>query len=174
MKNKCNVILKIKLFLQNIFQDGYKDISCKTAPKTMNNKGFFIRELKLSYGNFIHNKVIYKRDIKKRIANLIKDNEKYFIAEITRTTIDTMLHDDLQHLKMLGYSHYIATEIFEKYSVFLYAIDLYSYIYAPKIVRYELFKLIEEYGLEKVTEEIAIYLTENHSDKFGISLICTT
>lgn len=120
--------------------------------------------------------VVYSRNIKERVADLIIENEKYFIAEITRTTIDTILyegHYDIQRLKMLGYSHRIAIEIFEKLGIFLYATDLSSYIYAPKGVRCELYKLIEEYGLEKVTEEIALYLKENHSDKFGINIICS-
>ncbi len=123
------------------------------------------------------NKAIHIRNIKERVADLIIENEKYFIAEITRTTIDTILYDryyDMQRLKMLGYSHRIAIEVFEKLGIFLYATDLSSYIYAPVDVRCELYKLIEEYGLEKVTEEIALYLKENHSDKFGINIICST
>jgi ribosomal protein L39E len=124
-----------------------------------------------------NNKVIHdKMNIKERIAKLIKENEKYFIYEIMRTTTDAILHNDyldMQRLKTLGYSHGIATEIFEKYGVFLYATDLSGYIYAPRAVKYELRVLIEEYGLDKVTEEIAIYLKDNYHNQFGINIVCT-
>ena len=114
--------------------------------------------------------------IKERIAKLINENEKYFIYEILGTTSDTILYDDyrdMERLKNLGYSHRVAVEIFEKYGILLYVTDLSCYVYVPRTVRYELDKLIEEYGLEQVTEEIAIYLKKNYSDKFGISIIST-
>ena len=122
-----------------------------------------------------HNDTIYDRmSMKERVHKLIKENEKYFVYEIMRTTLDTIIHNDfrdIERLKTLGYSHRIAAETFEKYGIFLYTTDLSGYIYAPRSVRYELYKLIEEYGLDNVTEEIAIYLKENHSDKFGISIV---
>lgn len=93
-----------------------------------------------------------------------------------RTTADTILYDsrrDMEKLKILGYSHRIAVDIFEKYGIFLYVTDLSIYTYAPRTVKYELQRLIEEYGLEKVAEEVAIYLKENYPNQFGISIICT-
>lgn len=117
------------------------------------------------------NVTLNQLSIKERIAKLIKENEKYFIYEVLRTTSDTILHPE--RLKTLGYSYRIAVEIFEKYGIFLYVSDLSCYIYAPRAVRYELYKLTEEYGLEKVAEEIAIYLKDKHSDKFGISIVST-
>lgn len=125
----------------------------------------------------VHNKInINKINIKERVAKLIKENEKYFIYEIMRTTTDAILHNeymDIQRLKTLGYSHGIAADIFEKYGIFIYTTDLSGYIYAPTTVKYELRALIEEYGLEKVTEEIAIYLKNNCQNKFGINIVCT-
>ena len=117
-----------------------------------------------------------QNSIKERIAKLIKENEKYFIYEAMRTTADTILYDsyrDLQRLKTLGYSQRISVEIFQKYGIFLYATDLSTYTYAPRAVKYELQILINEYGLEKVAEEIAIYLKDNYSNQFGINIICT-
>lgn len=114
--------------------------------------------------------------IKERIAKLIKENEKYFIYEVMRTTADTILYDgycDMERLKTLGYSHRIAVEIFEKHGIFLYATDLSCYIYAPIDVRYELDELIDEYGLDIVAEEIAVYLKENYPDKFRINIVST-
>lgn len=114
--------------------------------------------------------------IKERITKLIKENEKYFIYEVVRTTYDIILYDnlrDMEILKRFGYSHRIAADIFEKYGIFLYVTDLSTYTYAPRTVKYELQRLIEEYGLEKVTEEIAIYLKENYSNEFGIHIIAT-
>lgn len=114
-------------------------------------------------------------DIKNCIFNLVKENEKYFIAEITRTTLDVIFHDgyeDLQRLKLLGYNHTIAVEVFEKYGIFLYATDLYEYIHAPIMASRELEILINEFGLEKITEEIALYLRENYPEKFGIYVVC--
>ena len=115
-------------------------------------------------------------NLKERITTLIKENEKYFVYEIMRTTVDTILYNgysDMERLKTKGYSQTIAVEIFEKYGVFLYVTDLCRYIYAPRSVRNELYKLIECYGLDKVSEEIAIYLKEHHPDKFGIDIIST-
>lgn len=122
-------------------------------------------------------RVVHKNaNIKERTAKLIKENEKYFIYEITRTTTDAILHNDylgIQRLKTFGYSHGIAAEIFEKYGIFIYTTGLSGYIYAPTAVKYELRELIEEYGLEKVTEEIAIYLKGNCQNQFGINIVCT-
>lgn len=123
-----------------------------------------------------HNMECNRMNIKERIAELIKENEKYFICEVVRTTSDTILYDnlrDIERLKRLGYSHRIAAEIFEKHGIFLYTTDLSDYVYAPRIVKYELQVLINEYGLEKVAEEIAIYLKDNYSNQFGINIICT-
>ena len=131
-----------------------------------------LEQNKVVYNQTIHNQV----DIKERIGKLIKENENYFIDQIIRTTVDTILYDnirDVEKLKTFGYSHRIAAEIFEKHRIFIYACDLYTYIYAPKNVRYQLEKLIEEYGLERVTEEIALYLKENYSERFEIKIICT-
>lgn len=114
--------------------------------------------------------------IKERMAKLIKENEKYFVYEVMRTTYDTILYDnlrDIERLKILGYSHRIAADIFEKYGIFLYVTDLSDYVYAPRAVKYELQLLIDRYGLEMVTEEIAIYLKENYSNQFGIDMVCT-
>lgn len=116
-----------------------------------------------------------RMNIKERIAKLVKENEKYFICEVVRTTSDTILYDnlrDMERLKRLGYSHRIAAEIFEKHGIFLYATDLSDYVYAPRIVKYELQVLINEYGLERVAEEIAIYLKNNYSNQFGINIVC--
>ena len=59
-----------------------------------------------------------------------------------------------------------------EYGIFLYATDLSTYTYAPRTVKYELQKLIEEYGLENVAEEIAIYLKYNYPNEFGIDIVC--
>lgn len=122
-----------------------------------------------------HNKAKDNQSIKERVTRLIKENEKYFVYEVMRTTADTILYDshrDMEILKRLGYSHGIAVEIFEKYGIFLYATDLSTYTYAPRTVKYELQRLIEEYGLENVAEEIAIYLKDNYPNEFGIDIVC--
>ena len=113
-----------------------------------------------------------QEDIKDVIARIIKDNEKYFIYEIRRTTIDHILHDDDEQLRNLGYSHAIALEMFEKYGFFMYVSDLCSYIHSPRNVKYELEKLMHIYGLERVTEEIARYLKNYYSERFEIKMIC--
>lgn len=115
----------------------------------------------------------YQEDIKKAIARIIKENEKYFIYEIRRTTVDHVLHGDNEILKNLGYSHAIALEIFEKYGSFMYVSDLCNYVHSPRNVKYELEKLIHMYGLEMVTEEIAIYLKDNYSERFEIKILCS-
>ncbi len=79
----------------------------------------------------------------------------------------------MEIIKRLGYSHGIAVDIFEKYGIFLYVADLSAYIYAPRTVKYELRLLINEYGLEKVSEEIAIYLKKNYPNQFGIDIVVT-
>jgi len=114
-----------------------------------------------------------QEDIKNAIARIIKENEKYFIYEIRRTTVDHIIHGDSEILKNLGYSHAIALEIFEKYGSFIYVGDLCSYVHSPRNVKYELEKLIHIYGLERVTEEIAIYLKNNYSERFDIKMICS-
>jgi len=114
--------------------------------------------------------------IKEKIAKLIKENEKYFICEAMRTTADTIFHYghcNTERLKSFGYLHGIAADIFEKYGIFIYVTDLSTYTYAPRVVKCELQILINEYGLEKVTEEIAIYLKDNYSNQFGINIVCT-
>lgn len=127
--------------------------------------------------NYIDNKTkCDQMGIKERIAKLIKENEKYFIYEITGTTADAILHDshsDMERLKMLGYSHGIAVDVFEKYGIFLYVTDLSRSTNAPNAVKHELQLLINKYGIEKVAEEIAIYLKENYPGQFGINIVCT-
>ena len=115
----------------------------------------------------------YQEDIKNVVARIVKENEKYFIYEIRRTTVDHILHGDNEILKNLGYSHAVALEIFEKYGFFMYTGDLCSYIHSPRNVKYELGRLVGIYGLERVTEEIAIYLKNNCSVRFGINVICS-
>lgn len=123
-----------------------------------------------------NNKTEYNQmSIKERIAKLIKENEKYFIYEVMRTTTDAILYDshlDMERLKRLSYSHRIAVDIFEKYGIFIYVTDLSEYTYAPRVVKSELQILINGYGLDKVTEEIAIYLKENYPNQFGICIMC--
>jgi predicted DNA-binding protein (UPF0278 family) len=75
-------------------------------------------------------------------------------------------------MKTLGYSHRVAYEIFEKYGVFMYVSDLRTYINSPGRVKYELQRLICTYGIEKVTEEIAMYMKNNYPRKFGINVVC--
>ena len=71
----------------------------------------------------------------------------------------------------MGYCHKIAYEVFEKYGIFMYVNDLVTYINSPRQVRYELQRLINRFGIEKVTEEIAIYLKNNYPQRFGISIV---
>jgi hypothetical protein len=111
------------------------------------------------------------QDIKASITKLIKENEKYFLSEIERTTIDHKIHYN-GHIKTLGYIHKVAYDIFEKYGIFIYVSDLGNYIHSPIYVKQELPKLIHTYGIENVTEEIAIYLKNNHPKRFGIWLVC--
>ena len=131
----------------------------------------------ITNNDMLHNKDINSHiSIKERIAKLIKENEKYFIYEITRTTAEAILydnHDYMERLKMFGYSHGIAVDIFEKYGIFLYVTDLSRCTNAPFAVKCELQILINKYGIEKVAEEIAIYLKENYPNQFGINIIST-
>lgn len=113
----------------------------------------------------------YHENIQTSIDKLIKENEKYFIYEIERTTFDCIIYGT-NHLKTMGYAHRIPYEIFEKYGIFMYVSDLVTYINSPRSVKYELQRLINIYGIEKVTEEIAIYLKNNYPQKFGISIMC--
>lgn len=112
----------------------------------------------------------YKKDIKESIAKLIKENEKYFINEIERTTFDCIC--DSSNLKTIGYSHKIAYEVFKKYGIYMYVNDLTTYINSPRSVKYELQRLIDRYGIERVTEEIAAYLKDNYPQRFGINIVC--
>lgn len=114
-----------------------------------------------------------QEDIKSAIARIVKENEKYFIYEIRRTTIDHILYGDNEQLKNLGYSHAISLEIFEKYGSFIYVGDLCSYVHSPRNVKYELERLIHIYGLERVTEEIARYLKSDYSERFEIKTVYT-
>lgn len=135
-----------------------------------NNKIEYITNNDIDYSKDINNQM----SIKERIAKLIKENEKYFIYEVMRTTADTILYGsnrDMERLKRLGYSHGIAVEIFEKYGIFLYVTDLSAYTYAPMAVKYELQILINKYGLENVAEGIAIYLKENYPNQFGMNIV---
>jgi hypothetical protein len=119
-----------------------------------------------------HNKI----DIKERVTRLIKENEKYFLYEITRTTADIIIHHDypdIQKLKTFSYAHGVAVDIFEKHGIFMYITDLSGCIYAPNAVKRELQELIDEYGIDKVTEYFAIYLKNNYQNQFGIHIVCT-
>ena len=109
--------------------------------------------------------------IKNAIARIIKENEKYFLYEIRRTTMEHIFHGDNELLMRLGYSHVIALEVFKKYGSFIYACDLHTYINCPKNVRYELERLLHVYGLEMVTKEIAIHLKNNYAEKFEIKMM---
>lgn len=132
-------------------------------------------------GHITNNDIEHNKDInsqmciKKRIAKLIKENEKYFIYEIMNTTADAILHSthDMERLKMLGYSHGVAVDIFEKYGIFLYVTDLSTSTNAPNVVKQQLQMLINIYGLEKVAEEIVLCLKENYPNQFGINIVCT-
>lgn len=124
----------------------------------------------------VNNKSNNQMNLKEKIARLIRENEKYFIYNTTRTTVDTIINynfSDIERLKSLSYSHRISAEIFEKHGIFLYTSDLAESIDAPNIVKCELRTLIGEYGLDIVTEEIAIYIKENYPDKFEISIVNT-
>lgn len=123
------------------------------------------------YQNYQINRDDCHKDIKVSIEKLIKENEKYFTYEIERTTFDHITCDS-KRLKTMGYSHRVAYEIFERYGIFIYVSDLGMYINSPTYVKYELRKLIYIYGIEKVTEEIAIYLKNNYPQRFGISIVC--
>jgi len=112
-------------------------------------------------------------DIKSVIARIIKENEKYFIYEIRRTTINHILNGEDRQLRNSGYVYAIALEMFEKYGSFMYANDLCSYTHSPRNVKYELRRLIDTYGLERVTEEIAIYLKNNYSERLETKMICS-
>lgn len=122
-----------------------------------------------------HKYINDQNSIKERIAKLIKENEKYFIYEIMNTTAETILHStrDMERLKTFGYSHGVAVDIFEKYGIFLYVTDLSTSTVAPNAVKHELQMLINKYGIEKVAEEIAIYLKGNYPNQFGINIVCT-
>lgn len=54
----------------------------------------------------------------------------------------------------------------------MYTSDLMTYINAPKNVKYGMRILVDKYGIEKVTEEIAIYLKTNYPQRFGINIVC--
>lgn len=112
-----------------------------------------------------------QEDIKISIAKLIKENDKYFLYEIERATLDCIIYDS-SHVKTLGYSHRVAYEVFEKYGIFMYTSDLITYINSPRNVKYGLQILVNRYGIEKVTEEIAIYLKDNYPQRFGIGMVC--
>lgn len=113
----------------------------------------------------------YKGDIKVSISNLIKENEKYFIYEIERTTFDCITHKS-DYMNTSGYPSKVYYEVFEKHGIFMYTSDLMTYTNAPTSVKNELRSLIYHYGIERVTEEIAIYLKINYPSKFGINIIC--
>jgi predicted ATPase len=121
--------------------------------------------------NKYDNQNYYQEDIKISIEKLIKENEKYFIYEIERSTFNCITQDNC-HIKILGYSHRVAYEIFEKYGIFMYVSDLSTYTNSPTCVKHELQILIGTYGDEKVTEEIAIYLKDKYPQRFGISVFC--
>jgi len=121
--------------------------------------------------NKYNNRNDYQEDIKTSVAKLIKENEKYFTYEIERSTFDCITNNN-GRMKTLGYSHRVAYEIFEKYGVFMYVSDLRTYINSPGRVKYELQRLICTYGIEKVTEEIAMYMKNNYPRKFGINVVC--
>jgi hypothetical protein len=123
------------------------------------------------YQNYQINRNNCHEDIKISIERLIKENEKYFTYEIERTTFDCITCGS-RRTKTMGYSHRVAYEIFERYGIFIYVSDLGAYINSPAYVKYELRKLICIYGIEKVTEEIAIYLKNNYPQRFGISIVC--
>jgi hypothetical protein len=112
-----------------------------------------------------------QEDIKISIERLIKENEKYFTYEIERSTFNCITQDT-SHIKTLGYSHRVAYEIFEKYGIFMYTSDLSTYINSPTRVKHELQRLIYTYGIEKVTEEISVYLKDKYPQRFGISISC--
>jgi len=113
----------------------------------------------------------YKEDIKVSIAKLVKENEKYFIYEIERTTFDCVTHEK-SYMNTSGYSSKVYYEIFERYGIFMYTSDLMTYINAPKNVKYGMRTLVDKYGIEKVTEEIASYLKNNYPQRFGINIVC--
>ena len=121
--------------------------------------------------NIYSNRDDRREDIKISIAKLIKDNEKYFTYEIERTTLDCLVRDT-SHLGTMGYSHKVAYEIFKKYGIFMYIRDLITYVDSPRDVKYKLQTLVNIYGIEKVTEEIAIYLRDNYPKRFGIRMVC--
>ena len=117
-----------------------------------------------------------EKDIKEEIGKLIKNNEKYFLSEIIASTRDVIIHgglDYIEYLKMSGYRLMTSAEAFEKYGVFMYINDLYNCVYAPEQVKRELGRLVHEYGIEKITEEVALYMKENYPEKFGISIVCS-
>jgi len=113
----------------------------------------------------------YKEDIKVSISKLIKENEKYFIYEIERTTFDCVTHGS-SYMKTSGYSSKVYYEVFERHGIFMYTSDLMTYINAPKNVKYGMRILVDNYGIEKVTEEIALYLKANYPSRFGIKIVC--
>ena len=127
-----------------------------------------------SYIGYVPHKINSKADIREEIRSLIKENEKYFVSEIVSRTKEVMLNRGkgyIEDLKMSGYTFRVSAENFEKYGVFMYINDLCRSVYAPERVKSELGRLIYEYGIEKVTEEIEIYMKEYHSEKFGIRIV---
>jgi hypothetical protein len=113
----------------------------------------------------------YNEDIKVSVAKLVKENEKYFIYEIERTTFDCVTHEN-GYMKTSGYSSKVYYEVFEKHGIFMYTSDLMTYTNAPNNVKHRMRILVDKYGIEKVTEEIAIYLRTNYPSRFGINIIC--
>ena len=113
---------------------------------------------------------IDNEDIKTSISKLIKKHEKYFLYEIEHTTIDHIISG--YPANTTGYTFKISQEIFEKYGIFMYVNDLASCAYAPRGVESKLKRLIKIYGIEKITEEIAIYLNDKYPNLFCIRIVC--
>ena len=91
---------------------------------------------------------------------LTETHKEYFIVEISKETDRSK--DKLSFFKEMGGNHKIVAEIAEKTGVVLYANDLCTSIYAPLAVKRILSALINEHGLQEVTEEIARQIQNRH------------